>query len=67
MVTSNKAMNLIMLDNQMKADEILRNLYNSQPDDPEWDNIVKKEILSLMNKNKDQIMEKYFNPKSKSR
>ena len=63
MFTINKATDLIMLEDQKQAKEILKDLYDSEPDDPEWDNIVKKEILSLMDKNKSQIMEHYFTHK----
>lgn len=57
MLTTNKAVNLIMLGDSTEANRILKALYDTQPDDPEFDNVEKKSILSLMNKNKTQLME----------
>jgi len=52
MLMSNKATNLIMLDNQQKANEILKQLYDKQTDEE-----LKKNTLSMMNKNKKQLLE----------
>jgi tetratricopeptide (TPR) repeat protein len=52
-----KAVNLIMLGDSVKANNILKILYDKQPDDPEFDNVEKKYILSLMNKNRIQLIE----------
>ncbi|QEC67314.1 hypothetical protein FRZ67_08400 [Panacibacter ginsenosidivorans] len=61
MLTTNKAINLIMLGDSAQANEILKRLYNIQPDDPEFDNGEKKYTLSLMNKSKAQLIDTLFN------
>jgi tetratricopeptide (TPR) repeat protein len=52
MLIGNKAVNLIMLDNQLQAKEILKKLYDSQTD-PD----LKRMTLSMMNKNKKELLE----------
>jgi tetratricopeptide (TPR) repeat protein len=52
MLVGNKAINLIMLGDQAKANELLKKLYESQTSEEE-----KKWTASLMNKNKKQILE----------
>jgi tetratricopeptide (TPR) repeat protein len=57
-VLGNKATNLIMLDSQNKATEILKMLYDKQTDQE-----VRKNTLLLMNKNKKQLLEIWKNDK----
>ena len=57
MFVIDKAVNLIMLGDSAKANKILKILYDKQPDDPEFDNVEKKYILSLMNKNRIQLID----------
>ncbi len=57
MFVTNKAVNLIMLNDSAEANNILQALYENQPDDSAWGNFEKKYILSLMNKNKKQLMD----------
>jgi tetratricopeptide (TPR) repeat protein len=52
MLVGNKAVNLIMLRDQAKANELLKKLYESQTSEEQ-----KKWTASLMNKNKKQILE----------
>jgi len=63
MLVTNKAVNLVMLDERAQANKILKDLYDSQPDDPEYADLIKKEILSLMNKSKADLREGWMNPK----
>ena len=56
MLVTGKAVNLIMLGDSAKANKILKILYDKQPDDPEFENVDKKYILSLMNKNRSQLI-----------
>jgi tetratricopeptide (TPR) repeat protein len=62
MLTTNKAISLIMLGDTQKANSILKTLYANQPDDPEFDNVEKKYIQSLMYKNKYELLELLNNP-----
>ncbi|MEO7834586.1 MAG: hypothetical protein ABIR50_04640 [Ginsengibacter sp.] len=64
MLVTNKAINLIMLGDSTKANKILKNLYDKQPDDPEFDNVEKKYISSLMNKNRIELMNSFSKPDS---
>ena len=57
MFVMDKAVNLIMLGDSAKANKILKILYDKQPDDPEFENVDKKYILSLMNKNRSQLID----------
>jgi tetratricopeptide (TPR) repeat protein len=57
MFVMDKAVNLIMLGDSANANEILKVLYDKQPDDPEFENFDKKYILSLMNKNRIQLID----------
>lgn len=57
MLTTNQAINLIMLNDTAKANNILKVLYDNQPDDPQFDNVEKKYIQSLMNKNKKDLVD----------
>ena len=61
MIVSNAAVDLIMLDNKDKANIMLKSLYDSQPDDPEYDNVIKKSLLSLINKDKTELRESWLN------
>ena len=67
MVTTNQAINLIMLNDSAKANKVLKELYESQPDDPEYGNVEKKYIQSLMNKNKRDLIDFMNNPDKYSR
>ena len=49
----NKAVNLIMLGEQMKGNELLRQLCDGQPDAA-----LKDLALSIMNKNKKELLER---------
>ena len=62
MFVTNKAVNLIMLGDSAKANKILKNLYDKQPDNLAFDNVEKKYILSLMNKNRSELMNLFSNP-----
>jgi len=62
MLTTNQAINLIMLNDSANANKILEDLYESQPNDPEFDNVEKKYIKSLMNKNKRDLIDFMNNP-----
>ncbi|OSZ79897.1 hypothetical protein CAP36_01115 [Chitinophagaceae bacterium IBVUCB2] len=62
MFTTNQAINLIMLNDSAKANKILKVLYENQPDDPQFDNVEKKYIHSLMNKNKKELLDMVNNP-----
>ena len=52
MVTTNQAIALIMLGDTAKANKSLQVLYDTQPDDPEFDNVERKYIQLLMGKSK---------------
>jgi tetratricopeptide (TPR) repeat protein len=56
MLVGNKAVNLIMLGDTAKSNEILKNLYDSQSDKE-----LQKMILSLMNKNRKELIEQFTN------
>lgn len=64
MLTTNKAINLIMLGNEKKGNETLKNLYDSLPDDQEFGTAAREAILLWMNKNENQILENFFNPEN---
>jgi tetratricopeptide (TPR) repeat protein len=64
MLVINKAINLIMLEDSAQANKILKVLYDKQPDDPTFDIFDKKYILSLMNKNRIELMNLFSNPDS---
>lgn len=63
MLTTNKAINLIMLNDSAIANNILKVLNDNQPDDPKFENVEKKYIQSLMNKNKKDLLDLLNNPK----
>jgi tetratricopeptide (TPR) repeat protein len=67
MYTTNQAINLIMLNDSAKANKVLKALYESLPDDPEYDNVDKKHIQSLMNKSKRDLIDFMNNPEKYSR
>ena len=67
MLTTNQAINLIMLNDSAKANNILKVLYDNQPDNPQFDNVEKKYIQSLMNKNKKDLVDTIHNPDKYSR
>ncbi len=56
-MTINQAINLKMLNDSTKANKILKNLYDNQPDNPEHDNAEKKYIQSIMNKSKKDLID----------
>jgi hypothetical protein len=62
MLTTNKAINLIMLGDSTEGNQILKRLYDSQPNDPQFNNVEKKYILSLINKSKTQLLTTMNNP-----
>lgn len=58
MLSTNKAINLIMLGDSIMGNKIFKILYDTRPDDPKYDNNAEKEyILPFMNKNKIQLLE----------
>jgi len=67
MLTTNQAIALILLGDIQKANIILKVLYDNQPDDPDFDNVEKKYIHSLMNKDCKEIIELLNNPDKYSR
>ena len=67
MLTTNRAIALIMLGDTAKANNILRSLYNEQPDNPSFDNVEKKYIQSLMGKSKSDLVDMMNNPDKYSR
>lgn len=62
MFTTNKAINLIMLDDSINANNVLKDLYKILPDEPAFDNIEKKYVQTLMNKSKRQLLDSINNP-----
>lgn len=67
MLTTNQAIALIMLGDTAKANKILKTLYDNQPDGPDFDNIEKKYIQSLMSKSSKELIEQLSNPDKYSR
>lgn len=67
MLTTNQAIALIMLGDTAKANKILKILYNEQPDNPNFDNVEKKYIQSLMGKSKSDLVDMMNNPDKYSR
>ena len=67
MFSTNQAIALIMLGDTAKANKNLKILYDNQPDDPDFDNVEKKYIQSLMNKSKKELIELINNPEKYSR
>ncbi len=61
MLTTNKAINLIMFGDSIQANQILQHLYNVQHDNLEIDNAEKEYTLSLMNKSKAQLIDTLSN------
>lgn len=57
MFVTDKAINMIMLGDSAKANNILQTLYDNQPDDSAFDNVDKKFILSFMHKSKTEILQ----------
>ena len=66
-VTTNQAIAVLMLGDRPKANQILKVLYNNPPDDPDFDNVEKKYIQSLMNKDQNEIIELLSKPDKYSR
>jgi len=62
MLTTNQAINLIMLGDSSKANKILKVLFDNQPDDPGFYSIEKKYIQSLMGKSKGNLFDLMNNP-----
>lgn len=67
MLTTNKAINLIMLGDSIQANKLLKHLYDTQQDDLQFDNVEKKYTLSLMNKSKAQLLDTLSNSEKYSR
>ena len=67
MLTTNKAIALIMLDDTPKANRILKTLYHNQPDNPSFVNGEKKYIESLMGKSKGDLVDMMNNLSKYSR
>ncbi|MEO7044161.1 MAG: hypothetical protein ABI091_02555 [Ferruginibacter sp.] len=67
MLVTNKAVNLIMLGDSANANKTLKDLYDKQPDDPVFDNAGKIYILSLMNKNRIQLIDFLSKPDTTGR
>ncbi|MBS1987771.1 hypothetical protein JST56_02150 [Candidatus Dependentiae bacterium] len=67
MLTTNQAIALIMLGDPAKANKILKALYDNQPDDPNFDNVEKKYIQSLIGKSKSDLVDMMNNPEKYSR
>jgi tetratricopeptide (TPR) repeat protein len=67
MLKTNRAINLIMLNDSATANNILKVLYENQPDDPQFDNVEKKYIQSLLGKNKKYLINLLNNPEKYSR
>jgi tetratricopeptide (TPR) repeat protein len=57
MFVTNKAVNLIMLNDSADANKILEALYENYTGNSDWDKVDKEYILSLINKNKQQLMQ----------
>lgn len=56
-LASTKAVDLIMLGNYDKANELLKRIYDAQTDD-----LIKQEVKAFMNKDKDEIIDMLINP-----
>jgi len=56
LLMTNRAIALIMLDDSAKANKNLKTLYDIQLGDPNFDNIDKEYILSLMNKSRKELI-----------
>lgn len=67
MLTTNQAIALIMLGDTAKANKILKVLNDNQPDDPDFDDVEKKYIQSLMNKSSKELIELLNRPNKYSR
>jgi len=57
MFVIDKATNMVMLGDSVKANNILQTLYDNQPDDSVFDNADKKFILSFMHKSKAELLQ----------
>lgn len=57
MFVIDKATNMVMLGDSVKANNILQTLYDNQPDDSVFDNVDKKFILSFMHKTKAELLQ----------
>ncbi|SFP98701.1 hypothetical protein [Parafilimonas terrae] len=60
MLTIYKAINLIMLGNEIKGNKVLKKLYNSFQSDKQFGKSAREEILSYMNKSQNEIMDIFF-------
>ena len=56
MFVIDKSVNMIMLGDSAKANNILQTLYDNQPNDSVFDNADKKFILSFMHKSKTELL-----------
>ena len=57
MLTTNQAVNLIMLNDSTKANSILKTLYDNQPDDPQFESVEKQYIQTIMTKSKKDLID----------
>jgi tetratricopeptide (TPR) repeat protein len=62
MLVCDKAISLIMLGQQEEANKYLKALYDTIHDDSEYDKATKIWVLSLMNKNKAELVDTFINP-----
>lgn len=67
MYATNRAINLIMLGDSLSASKVLNDLYLALPDDSIYNNVEKKYVQSLMNKNKQLILDYFKDPEKHSR
>jgi tetratricopeptide (TPR) repeat protein len=61
MITTNQAINLIMLNDSIKANMILAKLNKNQVDGFKFDEVEIEYIKSLMNKNKNELINSIYN------
>lgn len=62
MLASNKAICMIMLGDQMKANDVLKKLYDTEPNDSVFGNVTKDGIQLLMNKTRGDLIKSLLNP-----
>jgi tetratricopeptide (TPR) repeat protein len=59
MLVGNKAINLTMLGDSLTANGLLKNLYDSLPEDSKFGNVEKDYIYSLIGKSKSEILKTF--------
>jgi tetratricopeptide (TPR) repeat protein len=62
LLTTNKAINLIYLDDTKQANKLLLTLYDALPSYTEFDKIQKKGVKDLMGKSKKDLLASFKNP-----